>query len=780
MQAKPCLSAERMVLATEAYQKYGGEPIYLHRAHVFEYVLDRKRIVIRDGELLAGNLSEYIRSAAIFPEYVSGRNWLKEQIPTMDTRQYDPFVITPEDKKTILDNLDWWDGKSTEDILDEYIPAKLREYKKSGFFRYNGDAICSSAICADFKRMFSLGFRAHIDICKMKIEEMLSDRIDVEKQRRIEYWQATIIALEAAIRYTKRNAQVAEEMAAEETNNARKRELLEMAEICRKVPEYPPESFREAIQFQWFMHVLHHIEAMSMATSLGRFDLNLYPYYIEDLRKGLITPEEALELIELLFLKVSGQQYLTDEYGSIADTGYPMWQTLMIGGIDAKGNKVCNDLTYMVLDATEDLKIVQPAVALRVTDDMPGELLDKAVRMIQKGMGNPAFFGNETAMKTVMNKGGTLEQARDWVIIGCMEPHPGGGGTCGNPTAGPINFPKCLELALHNGVDPITGKEMGLRTGDPARFTSINEVIEALRKQIDYIWDLHTRSVNLSLAVHGTYVPTIYQSVALDGCIERGLSIQEGGCNLPYTNIFIVGPSTIADSIAAIEYAVFRDKVLTMEELIHLCDTNFENNERMRQYLLNVPPKFGNDVSEVDEMISSLLKGCCHIIQQIPDGRGARGMFSAGSQSQSHNVASGLFVGATPDGRLAFSPLSDNASPHMGRDISGPTASANSVAHLPNEHIYGGCLYNLRFDPSGVEGEKGVETIKGVIKGFVNNGGYHIQINVVDNETLIKAQKDPENYRDLIVRVSGYLAYFTELEKTIQDAFIQRTAHLSK
>lgn len=780
MSVRPTLSAERMDLATKAYGKFAGEPTYYFRAHVFEYVLDHKKIVIRDGELLAGNLSEYVRSALVFPEYSSGNIWLKDTIPNIDKRPFDPFDCSAEDKVTILAHLDYWDGKSTEDILDKYIPARLKEYKEDGFFQYNHNGTCSSAVTPNFERIFSQGYRGMIETCQKKIDEMRSDWIDVEKQHRIDYWNATIIALEAAIRYSQRHALVCENMARDEVDINRKNELLELAEICRKVPENPPESFYEAIQFQWFSHCLYSIEALSFATSLGRFDINMWPYYSQDLERGLITREKAIELMQSLFLKVSSLQYLTDDYGSQADTGYPMWQVINIGGIDKQGNQVVNDLTEMVLEATEDLKIVQPSVALKINDGLPDKIFDRAAKMVQNGMANPAFFGNETSMKTVMAKGGSEEQARDWIIIGCIEPHPGGGGTCGNPTAGPINLGKIIEITLRNGVDPLTGKLMGLQTGNPEDFTCFEDFVDAVKKQYDYIWDLHARSVNITLGVQGTHLPVIFQSSVLDGCIERGMSVQEGGVNLPYTNIFLVGPSTLVDSLIAIKYAVFKDKIVSMRELVDILNANYEGNERIRQYLLNVPPKFGNDIPEVDDLINGILADACDRINAIPDGRGQRGKFSAGCQSQSHNVASGLNVSATPDGRKAFAPLSDNASPHQGRDISGPTASANSVASLPNEHMHAGNLYNLRFDPSGVAGEKGIETIKNVVRGFCDNGGQHIQINVVDDEMLIAAQENPEEHRDLMVRVAGYLAYFTELEKTVQDAFIQRTAHLKK
>ena len=777
LNVKPGLSAERVVFATEAYQKYAGEPIYLHRAHVLEYVLDHKAIVIRDGELLVGSLTEKLRAAAVFPEYSSTKMWLREELPTMSKRKSDPMELSDAELKEIEGCLDFWDGKSTEDLVAAALPQYLKDCETVGVFKSGGKGLSSSAICPDYKRLFNEGFRGMIERCQKNINDVVEEGMDVDKQRKVQYWQATIIALEAVIRYSNRCADEAERLAKECKDVQRKAELLEIARICRKVPEHSPDTFYEAIQFQWMSQVINNIEASSYSTSLGRLDQNLISYYKADLAAGRIDRNRAIELIECLFIKSSTIFYMNDNYYSQADAGYPTWQMLMIGGVDAEGKDCCNELTDIVLDVASDLRIAQP-VALRVTKDMPETIWHKAIWMNQQGMGNPAFFNDDIAQKCVTDKGANIEQARDWVIIGCVEPHPGCGGSDGSAVGGNINLPKILEVTLHNGWDPITGMKIGLETGDPTLFKSKEDVMAAFEKQCDYFWQLHMKTYRMTNAIHATYLPMIYQSSLIAGCIENGESIQEGGCNMPYTNIFITAPSTIADSIIAIDYAVFKEKVMTMKELIHLCDTNFADNERMRQYLVNKPPKFGNDNPEVDLFITDFLGRFWKKSSLQSDGRHNNGRFSLGNQSQTHNVTLGRFVGATPDGRLAFSPLSDNASPNMGRDTSGPTAAANSVAHLRPERFHGGCLYNTRFDPHGVAGEKGIEIMKGVVKNFCNEGGYHVQINVVDDATLRKAQEHPEDYRDLVVRVAGYLAYFTELDHEVQDVLISRTAHL--
>ncbi|KEJ91332.1 glycyl radical protein [Synergistes jonesii] len=777
---KPGLSAERVVLATEAYKKYAGEPIYLHRAHVLEYVLDNKAIVVRPDDLLLGTLTEQVRAAILFPEYESTEMWLRKEIPGMSKRKSDPMVIQPGDEQKIMDILGFWDGKATEDLIYAEMPQKLRDGEKSGAFKSGGKGICSSAIHANFQKMFKIGFRGRIDRCNKLIDEAINsgEGVNVDKQRKINFWRATIIVLEAVIRYANRCADECERQAAECQDEARKVELLEMARISRKVPEFPPETFHEAIQFQWMMQVINNVESSSYSSSLGRIDRNLWPYYDADIKAGRITRERALELVECLFIKSTTVFYVNDEYYSQADAGYPTWQICLIGGVDAEGNEMCNEITDIVLDAADELRIAQP-VALRVTKNMPEHIMRKAIRMNRDGIGNPAFFSDSMAQKMVTNKGATVEQARDWGIFGCVEPGPGCGGTDGSATGGNINLPKILEITLHNGIDPVTGLDVGLRTGDPCDWTCKEQLIEAYLKQVEHFWDAHMRTYRITTGIQASYLPMIYQSALIEGCIENGESIQDGGANLSFTNIFITAPSTLTDSIVAIDYAVFKQKVLTMDKLIDLCDTDFEGEERWRQYLINKAPKFGNDIPEVDKLSAELIDKIVKMCNLHSDGR-HNGKFSCGNQSQTHNVPLGRIVGATPDGRHAFTPLSDNASPNMGRDTSGPTAAANSVAHMRHENFHGGSLYNTRFDPSGVAGERGVDIIEGIVKNYVDEGGYHIQINVVDDKTLREAQKKPEDYRDLVVRVAGYLAYFTELDHEVQDVIISRTAHLAQ
>ena len=771
---RPAVSAERLVLATEAYKKYAGEPVYLFRAHVFAYVLDHKAIIINDGELLVGTMTEQERAGVVFAEYSSGQLWLKGELPGMPTRPTDPLQVTPEDQKTILEYLDYWDGKSTEDIMAATMPPKILEAEGLGIFKSGGRGLCSGCISPNFDRVLQHGFRWHIQQCQAYINEAFATPMTVEKQKKVDYWRASIIALEAGIRYSHRYADEAERQAAT-AEPERRAELLEIARICRKTPEFAPETFHEAIQHQWFMHLLIHIESNASANQLGRMDVHLYPFYAKDLAAGRITRERAQELVEMIIIKVNTLFFLADNYYSKANAGLPTWQVLHVCGLDAAGNDASNPLSAIILDAVNDMHMAQPPVAFRYNRKTDPQLVRQAIEMNQRGLANPAFFSDDTLMKNVMLQGANLEQARDWVSCGCQEPEPGGGISDGSSIGGYLNGPKCLELALHNGVDPVSGHEVGPRTGDPRTFTDIRQLQAALLEQIKYFTDLHLAALNATMSVQSAYLPCVYNSFLVDGCLESGRSLQEGGAKMNYTNLFFAGAATLGDSLAAIEHAVFKEKRLTMEQLLQLCDTDFQDQELQRLYLINRAPKFGNDIKEVDDMLAEIILQTALYVQSHKDCRG--GLYCCGTMTQTHNVPLGAYVGATPDGRHAGTPFSDNFSPSMGREFAGPTASANSVSRMHHDYNFGGMLYNIRFDPQAVQGDNGQRALDGLVRTYCENGGYHIQMNVVDNATLLKAQEDPDNYRDLAVRVSGYLAYFTELDRAVQDTIIARTAH---
>lgn len=774
----PQITAERLVLATEAYQKFAGDAVPIFRAKVVDYIMENMTTLILDDELIVGTATNAYRGASLHPEFQSS-SWYISDIDEFGTRKKDPYYISPEDKVTILETLKYWEGKSMEDLSQTAMPAKIRELEKDDIICVGLENGVSGETTCDHEKILTIGLRGYIEECQRNIDSTLPQTM--EEQAKVDFWKACIIQCQGLITYAHRMADEAERKASACTDEKRRQELLTIAENCRIVPEQPPQTFQQALQAVWFVHVYFYIEVCTTACGFGRFDQYMWEFYKKDvIDEKNITREEALEMLECLYLKTCEVYEVRDSWYATAFAGYPMWQILVVGGQTPDGKDACNDLSYLCLEAADELQVKQPVMALRVWEETPEDLIQFGCRMIQEGQANPGFFNDDTAIKISLGKGrgSTIEEARDWTIVGCIQPGPGGGGTDGSPDAGYVNMGKMIEFVLHNGVDPATGKLAGLETGDPREFKNIEEFKDALKKQILHHYDLIRTGYNLMQSIHMNRYPVIFASMVTKGCVESGKSVQHGGAKYSTAGLYVTGPANLADSIAAVEKCVFEDKDLTMDELIKACDSNFEGQERLRQLLLNKPEKYGNNQQHVDGIYKEMMDYIADHVQKWNDARG--GYYAFGIDSQTMNIPHGQVTGALPDGRLAGEPLCDASSPMMGRDINGPTATVKSVASMVDEALHEGALYNLRFDPKGVQGENGLNIIEGVIKTYFEDGGQHIQINVVDNETLKKAQEKPENYKGLMVRVAGYMAYFTELDKSAQDAIIYRTAHLSQ
>lgn len=770
----PCTSADRISLFTKASQTFVNEPPVLVRARAFDYVLRNTKLHISPGELLVGSHTDKDRCAPIFPEYSSAQ-WIIDQIDLLPTRPADPLQLNPEDREEILRCLRWWNGKSLQDFTDNALPEEIRREEDCGLYTVGSRDTATGHITANYKRLLREGLNGYIARCRGKIRETVGG--SKEAQEKINFWRACIISAEGVIAYAQRFSVLAAEQAAAENDPERRAELLEISRICAKVPAEPAGTFYEAMQFVWFVQIMLHLETPAHANSLFRFDQYMYPYYKADKEAGRITDERVIELLQCLYIKVSDLIKLRNSYYSSAFAGYVMWPTLVIGGQDKDGHDASNELSYLVLEASDGVKLQSPSICLRVCDETPDSLIDKGAQMNQDGQANPAFFGDTVTVPMMLQKGASLEDARDWGIVGCIEPHPGGGASEGSPTSGYLNGLKCLELVLHNGVDPLTGKEVGLKTGDPLKFTGIEQIMDALKAQCIHCYDNIMRGYNIVVGYHITYMPTSFSSMVMEGCIDSGKCTQEGGVKYTNTTTFFCGAASVADSLAAIDTLVFQKHKLTMAQLLDAMDKNFEGCEDIHQMLINDAPKFGNDIDYVDAFARKIVNYCADYVQQ-PDHKDARGgQYCLSNLSETLHVTHGHSTGASADGRLAGTPLSDNASPSMGVDVQGPTAAMNSVANMQQIHCHSGTLYNIRFDPKSISGKKGGEIMRNMIKTFVKKGGQHVQINVVDDKTLLDAQIHPENHRNLVVRIAGYMAYFTELDKECQDNLIYRTAH---
>jgi len=772
---RPCITAERLVLATEAYQKFAGDAIPVFRAKVVKHIMERMTTLILEDELIVGTATNKYRGANLHPEFQSS-SWYISDIDDFPVRTKDPYDISPEDREQILKTLPYWEGKSMEDLSKTALPTHIEECIQDDIITVGlRNGVSGETLC-DHEKILTVGLRGYMEECQANIDKTIST--GKEEQEKIDYWTACIIQCEGLIAYAHRMAEEAERQCDACQDENRKKELKVIAENCRVVPENPPQNFHQALQMIWFVHVYFHIEVCTTANGYGRFDQYMWPYYKKDvIDEKNITEEFAFELLCCLYLKSCEVYEVRDKWYATSFAGYPMWEILMVGGQTRDGRDATNELSYLCLEAANQLKTTQPVMAVRVWEGTPEDLIQKGCKMIQEGQANPGFFNDVTAMKMTLGKGCTMEEARDWAIVGCIQPGAGGGTADGSPDAGYVNMGKMIEFVLHNGVDPSTGKLMGLQTGDPRDFKNIEELKNALKKQILHHYDLVRTGYNIMQGIHMLRYPVIFASMVTKGCVESGKSVQHGGAKYSTAGLYITGAANLADSIAAIQKCVFEDKNITMDELITALDRNFEGEERMRQLLLNKPPKFGNDNELVDGIYREMTHFIADNVQTWKDARG--GTYSFNVHSQTVNISHGQVCGATPDGRRAGEPFCDNASPMMGRDTSGPTATVKSVASMDQEAFHDGALFNLRFDPKGVEGEKGLTAIEGVIKTYFEHGGEHIQINVVDKETLLDAQVNPEMHKGLMVRVAGYMAYFTELDKSAQDTIIYRTAHFS-
>lgn len=775
--SRPCITAERLVLQTEAYQKFAGDAVPLFRAKVVRYIMEHMTTLIMDDELIVGTATNKYRGANLHPEFQSSTKFYMDELDEFPVRKKDPYDISAEDRELILKYLPYWEGKAMQDIARAALPTHTVESMSDDIITVGLTNGVSGETTCDHEKLLRLGLKGYMEECRANIAATMPKcQLDEEK---INFWQACIIQCEGLITYAHRMAEEAERQAAACADPKRKQELLTIAENCRVVPENPPQTFQQALQLVWFVHVYFHIEVCTTANGFGRFDQYMWPYYKKDvLEDKRITVDEAMEMLECFYLKACEVFEVRDRWYATSFAGYPMWEILVVGGQTPDGKDATNDLSYLCLEAANLLKTTQPVMAVRVWEGSPEALIRKGCEMIQDGQANPGFFNDDVAMQMSLGKGCTIEEARDWTIVGCIQPGPGGGSTDGSPDAGYVNMGKMVSFVLHNGVDPDTGKLMGLQTGDPRNFKDIEEFKAALKKQILHHYRMICDGYNVMQSMHMTRYPVIFASMVTKGCVESGRSVQHGGAKYSTAGLYITGAANMADSIAAIDVCVFRDKDITMDELITALDKNFAGEERMRQLLLNKPPKFGNDNAYVDGIYREMVQFIAENVQEWPDARG--GKYSFNVHSQTVNVSHGLVTGATPDGRLAGEPFCDNASPMMGRDVNGPTATVKSVASMGQAAFHDGALFNLRFDPKGVEGEKGLQSIAGVIKTYFKHGGEHIQINVVDDETLKDAQIHPEKYRGLMVRVAGYMAYFTELDKDAQDTIIYRTPHYAR
>lgn len=764
------IDVERAMIVTEAYQKHEADPQVVKRAFALDEILQRMSIEIRDDELIVGNQSKNCRGVPLFPEYAI--DWIKKDMDTFSTRKGDQFQITEEQKETLRKIFSYWEGRTLRAKIKAALPYDLREILENGVFTNENYSMSGPGhMIPNYEFIIQIGLINIKKECENYIEELELDNENYEDK--YHFYKACFIVCDALIKWAKRYAQEAEKMAEEEENEGRKKELLRISEICSHVPAKPARNFWEALQCIYFLQVAIQIEANGLAIALGRLDQILYKYYKKDIKERRIIKEDILELIQCFFLKISEIDKVYSNAATRFLQGPAQGQTITLGGYASDDRDSINELSYLFLEADRDIRLIQPDLAVRVTSATPDDFLREVCINIREGLTKPKVFNDKLIIQSNLNLGMSLKDARNWGALGCSESV-----VCGNQNSwgnsGLICLPKCLELALNNGKCMLTGKQMGPHTGKSNEFKTFGEVLAAFKKQIKYFTKYLTLYDNLIDNVHMQVAPLPLYSILTRDCLKTGIEFNRGGAKYNTTSPLGVGPITTGDSLAAIKKLVFKEKLLTIKELNEVLINNFEGKENIRQMLLNRAPKFGNDEDMADDLCNEVLNIYCDELAKYKNARS--GPFIAGLYYLSANIPFGLKTAATPDGRKARAALNDGGiSPSQGRDKKGITAVAKSVGKLDLVRVHHGAILNQRLHPSLLEREDKLKLFMQYIRTFIDLGGWHVQFNLLTTDILRNAQHNPENYRDLVIRVAGYSAFFTDLESELQEDIIKRT-----
>lgn len=811
----PEIESDRAVLLTESYKETEGQPIIVRRAKAFSHILKNIPVTIRKNELIVGSATKSPRSCQVFPEF--SYDWLEKEFDTVETRSADPFYISEDNKRILRDVYKYWKGKTTSELAtsymaDETIKAMEHNIFTPGNYYYNG----VGHVTVKYEKVLEVGYEGIIEEVKKELSKC--NVADDDYAKKSHFLKSVIQSCEAVIIYANRYAELALNMAKQCNDNVRRNELLEIAYNCARVPAKGARSFYEACQSFWFVQMLLQLESSGHSISPGRFDQYMYPYYKSDIESGKITKEFAQELMDCIWVKLNDLNKVRDAGSAEGFAGYGLFQNLIVGGQDAGGIDVTNDLSFMAIEASMHVMLPQPSLSIRVWNGSPHELLIKAAKLTRTGIGLPAYYNDEVIIPSLLNRGLTLSDAREYNIIGCVEPQKAGK-TDGWHDAAFFNMCRPLELVFSNGYDK--GELVGLETGDVTKMKTFEEFYDAYKKQMKYCIELLVNADNSIDVAHMERCPLPYLSSMVDDCIKRGKSVQEGGAIYNFTGPQGFGVANMADSLYAIKKLVFDEKKVTLAEYKDALENNYgrglslerveeltrevikklENdghtvdaevvaqvsatialdsldNYKKSKYdklleMIDEVPKFGNDIKEVDQFARDVAYVYTRPLENYKNPRG--GQYQAGLYPVSANVPLGAQTGATPDGRLAHTPVADGVSPSAGKDVFGPTAAANSVAKLDHGIASNGTLFNQKFHPSVLAGRTGLEAFVNFIRGYFDQKGSHIQFNVVSRETLIEAQKNPEKYKTLVVRVAGYSALFTSLSRSLQDDIINRT-----
>ena len=776
----PSMCVERARLVTEAYKAHEFSPTVLRRAHALAHVLENMTIYIQPGEIIVGNQASAPRAAPIFPEYST--DWIGPEIDEFIHRPADQFTVSPQVKRELLEDiLPYWQGRTLYDQARASMPPEVWAAQEIGVISGRGNITSGDGhIIVDIPRVLAEGLEVVIAQANRALDA-LHTTTNMESLRSKAFLEGAVITCQAAIRFAERYAEKAEDLAAAAEDPEWRAELLQVVEVCRRVPGKPARTFQEAVQAAWFIHLITQIESNGHSFSLGRFDQYTYPYYSADLQAGQINRERALELLEQLWLKLFSVIKIRPWSHTRYGIGYPTYQNVTIGGQTPDGKDATNDLSYIILETIRQTRLTQPNVSARYHSGTPDRFLLECARTIKLGFGMPAMKNDEAIIPALLEKGVSAGDAYNYAIVGCVEAAVPGKWGYRNTGMAFINLLKVLELAYNDGVDPMTGTHLCPGTGTLADFKSFEELYAAFRHQLTYYTWTHVSFDAIGDLALEEMAPDAFCSALVDDCLARGKTIKQGGAVYDIVSGLQSGLANVSNALMAIKKTVYEEKSLTAEQIQTALAINFAGleGEKVRQKLL-AAPKYGNDIEEVDLLAERILNDYLGIVKPYRttrNGRGPIGCNYAGSTSNiSANVPLGQPVCATPDGRRAGEPIAEGVSNYHGTDTRGPTAVMRSVTRLPTIKMLAQLL-NLRLSPSTLSTEAGLWKLVDLLRGFQTLKGWHVQFNVVDTKILLAAQENPDQYKDLVVRVAGYSALFVTLDKATQDDIIQRTVH---
>ena len=771
--SKPAISYQRAKLWTQSHKETEGQSISQRRAKAFKFTCENLDVKIFDNELIVGAIGEFRKCGILTPEF--SWTWVDKEMDNFSNRVQDPYEITDEQKSYVREAIfPYWEGKSLEEAFLSRLPEKTAKIAVDTGIIDNDSKWRQAVgeITPDYQDvLFKKGFSGIIKDAKAKLETLsLYNPEDIGK---IDFYESVIHTSEGIITLAKRYSKEAENLASIEINSNRKNELIKIAQICKTVPENPPATFHEAIQFVWFTQLGGILSENPLALNIGRFDQFMYPYYKSDIESEESSKDDIQELIEAFWIKISEWVWTISANTAEFFAGYNQFQNLTVGGKTRDGKDATNELSYMCLKATKNIKTHQPGLSVRIHQDCPTEFLEAVTDLVSIGTGFPAIHNDSAGYQMLINAGYEPEDARDWNNCGCVVPHFRKTGEW--TSAVNINFAAALEFALNNGISRIYNEKLGITDKSAVHFKSFDEVEKAFYDEFDKLIEHSVISTLIAQKLHKEMVPRPFLSSCIESCLDKGVDLVDAGAKYNLGPVLTgIGLAVVANSLAVIKKLVFEDKLIEMKDIIEAMNANWEGFEELRNMAIEVP-KYGNDDDYVDDIARDIANHYYKVGHSYKDINGKP--FNTAFMGISNYLPTGKVIGATPCGRKSKEPLSEGVSPFVGSDKTTPLAAMKSAAKLNQDVHSGGTLLNLRLNENLVNTKRGQSNLGAMIQSFFALGAFHVQFNTISSEILKKAQQTPEEYKDLLVRVAGYSTQFVNLSKSMQDAIIARTSH---